>query len=178
MAGLAEDDDMGWANKAAELDLQFNDGRVFLDGKDVTDAVRSEETSRYASRIAVLPGLRTALLGRQRAFRRPPGLVADGRDMGSIVFPDAVVKIFLIASIEIRAERRYKQLKEKGMYANLAAIQEELRLRDARDSGRSAAPLKICADAVLLDTTRLTIDEAVEFVLEKYRAAGHVTGVR
>lgn len=177
-AGVKPDDEFAQASLAAKLQLSFQHGTVLLDGVDVTADLRSEQIGHDASHIAVLPALRQALLQRQRAFREPPGLVADGRDMGSVVFADAVVKIFLTASVETRAERRYKQLKEKGMHANLAAIQEELRERDQRDSERSVAPLKLCADAVVLDTTRLSIDEAVEFVLQQYGCANGETGVR
>jgi cytidylate kinase len=142
---------------------------VFLDGQPVGDVIRTEEAGRAASRIAALPALRAALLERQRAFRQAPGLVTDGRDMGSVVFPDATVKIFLTASVEERAQRRYKQLIEKGLGANLAALLQDLRERDERDAARAAAPLRQGADARLLDTTSLTIDQAVEQVLAWYR---------
>ena len=168
MAGLALNDENTLASLAADLDLSFQNGRVILQGRDVTEAVRSEAAGHDASRIAVLPALREALLERQRAFRRRPGLVADGRDMGAVVFPDARPKIYLTASVEIRATRRYKQLIEKGMHANLAAIQDDLRMRDMRDSSRVLAPLKICPDAVVLDTSWLAVDEAAEFVRKKY----------
>ena len=177
-AGIACDDETGLAALAENLDLDFIGGRILLDGQDITQAIRSEEAGNDAAKISALPRLRQALLARQLAFRRQPGLVADGRDMGSVVFPDAVLKIFLTASVAARAERRYKQLKQKGMYANLAAIQEDLHRRDARDSGRTAAPLIICNDAVVLDTSELTVEQAVAFVLEKYQAARRATGVR
>ena len=135
------------------------------------DAIRTEEAGRAASKIAAMPVLRAALLERQRAFRQAPGLVTDGRDMGSVVFPDATVKFFLTASCEERAKRRYKQLIEKGFDANLAALFQDLSERDARDAARAVAPLKQMADAALLDTTGLTIHEAVERVLQGYRAA-------
>ena len=134
--GIPLDDEASLAKLAARLDLSFRDGVAWLDGKDVSQALREEATGSAASRIAALPELRKALLARQRAFRKPPGLVADGRDMGSVVFADADLKVFLTASHEARAERRYKQLMEKGMSANIAAILEELRQRDARDAGR------------------------------------------
>jgi len=178
-AGVPLDDEAALAAMASNLVLRFEDGRIFLNNEDVTQAVRSESAGKNASKIAVFPRLREALLARQREFRRQPGLVADGRDMGSVVFPDAVLKIYLTASVEARAERRYKQLKEKGMHANLAAILEDLRLRDLRDSSRVAAPLRICADSIVLDTTPLTIDDTVAFVLEKYRSiSGGATSVR
>jgi|ERR1700674_3648278 CMP/dCMP kinase len=156
------------AQLAEQLDFGFYRAGVYLEGRDVSLELRTEAAGNAASAIAALPGLRVALLDRQRAFRQPPGLVADGRDMGSVVFPDAVLKIYLTASVETRAERRYKQLIEKGMSANIAQILKELRDRDARDSARAVAPLKINRDAVVLDTTNLTIEEAVEFVLKRY----------
>lgn len=167
--GVSLDDEAALARLAAGLDLRFDGSEVFLTGKPVGDAIRTEEAGRAASRIAALPALRAALLERQRAFRQSPGLVTDGRDMGSTVFPDAGVKIFLTASAEERAQRRYKQLIEKGFDANLAALLEDLRERDARDAARSTAPLQKLADAQLLDTTSLSIDQAVELVLKWYQ---------
>jgi cytidylate kinase len=149
--------------------LEFDAGEVFLAGKPVCDLIRGEEAGRAASRIAALPALRAALLERQRAFRQAPGLVSDGRDMGSVVFPDAELKVFLTASAEERAKRRYKQLIEKGFDANLAALLQDLKERDARDAARSAAPLQQMADAVLLETTHLNIDQAVQQVLDWWR---------
>ena len=170
-AGLSLDDEAVLAELARGLDLRFEGGEVFLDGEAVGDAIRTEEAGRAASKIAAMPVLRAALLERQRAFRQAPGLVTDGRDMGSVVFPDATVKIFLTASCEARAQRRYKQLIEKGFDANLAALFQDLSERDARDAARAAAPLKQTADAALLDTTGLTISQAVERVLQGYRTA-------
>lgn len=167
--GVALEDEMGLAAMAHGLDLRFEDGEVYLDGAAVGDAIRTEEVGRAASRIAALPALRSALLDVQRAFRKSPGLVTDGRDMGSVVFPDATVKVFLTASAEERAQRRYKQLIEKGFDANLAALVQDLRERDARDAGRQAAPLRQGDDAHLLDTTALSIDAAVDQVLSWYR---------
>jgi cytidylate kinase len=167
-------DEVALAMLARQLQLRFDGGEVFLDGKPVGDAIRSEEAGRAASRIAALPALRAALLERQRAFRLPPGLVSDGRDMGSVVFPDATLKVFLTASAEERAQRRYKQLIEKGFDANLAALLQDLKERDARDAARSAAPLQQTSDAVLLDTTGLTIQQAVQQVLDWYTHAGRV----
>ncbi len=166
--GVPLDDEAALTRLANSLDLRFDASEVYLDGIAVGDAIRSEEAGRAASRIATLPGLRTALLALQRAFRRPPGLVTDGRDMGSVVFPDAQVKVFLIASVEERAKRRHKQLIEKGLDANLPRILQDLRERDARDTARTAAPLQRTADAKLLDTTGMTIDEAVQTVLRWY----------
>ena len=170
-AGLSLDDEAVLAELARGLDLRFEGGEVFLDGEAVGDAIRTEEAGRAASKIAAMPVLRAALLERQRAFRQAPGLVTDGRDMGSVVFPDATVKIFLTASCEARAQRRYKQLIEKGFDANLAALFQDLSERDARDAARAAAPLKQTADAALLDTTGLSISQAVERVLQGYRTA-------
>ena len=157
------------AETARGLDLAFRDGKIILSGQDVTDAVREEGTGVRASEIAQLPAVRAALLERQRAFRRPPGLVADGRDMGTIVFPDAVLKVFLGASVAVRAQRRYKQLIDKGNHANLAALSRALEERDQRDATRAVAPLKPAADAVSVDSSDMTIDEVVARVLNLYR---------
>lgn len=169
--GVALDDEAALSALALRLDIRFEGPEIRLDGKPVGEEVRSEETGRGASRVAALPAVRSALLALQRAFRRPPGLVTDGRDMGSVVFPDARLKVFLTASAEARAERRYKQLIEKGLRANLATILQDISERDARDATRSAAPLQQCADAGLLDTTALTIGEAVAEVVARYRQA-------
>ena len=165
-AGVALDDEAGVAAVAAALPVRFERDRVWLDDEDVSEAIRTEAASAGASRVAALPAVRAALLERQRAWRRFPGLVADGRDMGSVVFPAAAVKIFLTASAEARAERRYKQLIEKGLSANMAALLRDLRARDARDVQRSVAPLHQSVDAVLVDTTRLGIAEVVAAVLD------------
>lgn len=170
-SGVSLEDEGALADLAKGLDLRFDGVEVFLDGMPVGDAIRTEEAGRAASRIAAMPVLRAALLERQRTFRQAPGLVTDGRDMGSVVFPDATLKIFLTASCEERAQRRYKQLIEKGFDANLAALFQDLSERDARDAARAVAPLKQAADAALLDTTGLTIDQAVEQVLQGYREA-------
>ena len=168
-AGIALDDEAALAGLASRLDVRFDNDEVFLANEKVGDVVRSEESGTAASKIAALPQLRHALLAFQRSFRKSPGLVADGRDMGSVVFPDADLKIFLTASAEIRAERRYKQLIEKGMYANLSRILQDIQQRDDRDRARSVAPLQKCADANLLDTDTLTIAAAVAEVLNRYR---------
>jgi len=160
---------------AASLDAVFANGRIILSGQDVTEAVRDEAVGNQASRIAGIAAVREALLARQRGFRRAPGLVADGRDMGTVVFPDAVLKVFLTASVVVRAQRRYKQLNDKGNHANLAALSHDLGERDKRDAGREVAPLKPASDAVSIDSSGLTVDEVVSLVLEKYRerTAGH-----
>ena len=160
-----------WANEvavaaiAAQLDVEFREGDIFLDGIPVGDAIRTEEISAGASKVAAWPAVREALLFRQRIFNRAPGLVGDGRDMGSVIFPQAPLKVFLTASAEARAERRYKQLIEKGFSANLPDLLADLQERDARDSARSVAPLRQEADAKRLDTTHLTIEQAVDQVL-------------
>ena len=164
-AGVAWDDEAGVAAIAAGLDVVFRENSISLAGEDVGDAIRQEDISVGASKVAALPAVRAALLFRQRLFRQAPGLVADGRDMASVVFPDAGTKVFLTASVEIRAERRYKQLIEKGIAASIQPLLLDLRERDARDSQRSVAPLKQNEDAELLDTTNLTIDQAVAQVL-------------
>ena len=171
-AGAPADDEERVAAIAAALPARFDGERTLLAGEDVSLAIRSEEVSAAASRVAVLPAVRTALLGRQRAFRDAPGLVADGRDMGSVVFPDATLKVFLTASVEARAERRYKQLIEKGLAANIHGLLQDLRERDARDAARSAAPLRQVADAVRLDTTGMTIAAAVDAVMRMAQARG------
>ena len=154
---------------AAGLDARFDGGEILLEGERATEAIRSEACSVASSRVAAVPGVRAALLDRQRAFREPPGLVADGRDMGSVVFPDARLKVFLTASPETRAERRYKQLKDKGIAANIATLLLDLAERDARDAARAVAPLKPAPDARILDTTGLTPDEAADAVLAWYQ---------
>ena len=150
---------------AASMAVEFRDGRIFLSGHDVTEKLRAEEVGVAASAIAQRPGLRQALLARQRAFRRSPGLVAEGRDMGSVVFPDAALKVFLTATPQVRAQRRYKQLIDKGIDANLHALSRDLEQRDARDAARKVAPLAPAPDALLLDTSEKTLDEVVGVIL-------------
>jgi 3-phosphoshikimate 1-carboxyvinyltransferase len=164
-AGVDWADEAGVAAIAAVLAVEFSETDIRLDGELVGDAIRTEEISAGASQVAALPAVRAALLFRQRAFATAPGLVGDGRDMGSVVFPSAPLKVFLTASAEARAERRHKQLIEKGFSANLADLLQDLRQRDERDSQRSVAPLRQEADAKLLDTTHLTIEQAVNQVL-------------
>jgi len=170
-AGVAWDDEPALTRIAAELDVEFGEDSIRLSGEEVGDAIRLEEISIGASRVAALPSVRQALLFRQRLFRRAPGLVADGRDMASVVFPDAQTKIFLTASVEVRAQRRYKQLIDKGIAANIAPLLLDLRERDLRDSQRSVAPLQQSEGAHLLDTTELTIAQTVAQVLEWSRQA-------
>ena len=156
---------------AARLPVRFEGEEVLLDNERVTDAIRTEECSIAASRVAALPAVRRALLDRQRSFRKPPGLVAEGRDMGSVVFVDAVLKVFLTASPEARAERRYKQLKEKGIAAALPGLLQDLRERDARDVSRSVAPLKQSPGARQLDTTEMSAAQAAARIVGWYRGA-------
>jgi 3-phosphoshikimate 1-carboxyvinyltransferase len=174
-ANVALDDEAGVAAVAARLPAEFVGEKILLSGEEVAEAIRAEDIGVGASKVAALPAVRAALLDRQRAYRRFPGLVADGRDMGSVVFPDAPVKVFLTASAEARGERRYKQLIDKGMPDNmrplLQDIVKDLRERDARDAARSVAPLKQCDDADLVDTTALNIEEAVAAVMDSVRKA-------
>lgn len=155
---------------ARHLDVSFKSGFIFLDNQNVDDEIRSEHCGKGASTVAAHPQVRVALLERQRAFRQFPGLVADGRDMGSVIFPDAALKIFLTATPEARAARRHKQLIEKGIVATLDALLHDLNERDARDQARSVAPLQQNPDARLLDTTHLSIEEAVGKVLDWHSA--------
>ncbi len=166
--GLDQDDIQGHAKLAAAMDVSFGleAEHVSLEGQDVTDAIRTEEAGQDASRVAAWPPVREALLGRQRAFAEPPGLVADGRDMGTVVFPVAALKIFLTASAEERALRRYNQLKEKGSSASLSALSREITERDARDSSRAVAPLVPARDAEVIDSTGLSIGEVAARVIE------------
>jgi len=166
--GVALDDEARVAELAARLPATFRDGSVWLAGENVTDAIRAEAVGEGASKVAALPAVRAALLDRQRAYRQPPGLVADGRDMGTVVFTGAAAKVFLTASAEARAERRYKQLIEKGNSASLTALVADMQARDARDSARTVAPLKPAPDALLLDTTHMDIESAVQAVLAHY----------
>ena len=169
---VALDDEPALARRAAGLPIDFRADRILLAGRDVTDAIRAEAVGEAASRIAVLGAVRAALLQRQRDFREPPGLVADGRDMASVVFPDAALKVFLTASAESRAERRYKQLIEKGFSANLDSLLRDLRARDARDAGRTHAPLIAAEGAVVVDSTFLSVEQTVQTVLDGWHAAG------
>ena len=157
------------AGFAAAMDVVFRDGEILLEDEDVSDKVRSEPCGVRASEVARLPAVRRALLERQRSFRRPPGLVADGRDMGTVVFPDAALKIFLTASPEVRAERRYKQLKEKGINANLRALSRDLQERDERDTKRAVAPLAPAPDSQVLDSSALSIEQVADLILKLYR---------
>jgi len=169
-AALQPDDAEGHARVAASMEVRFSVGPdggelVTLAGAEVTAQIRSEAAGQGASRVAAWPAVRSALLERQRAFARPPGLVADGRDMGTVVFPGADLKIFLTASPTERAFRRYKQLKDKGSDVSLPALSREITERDRRDSTRAVAPLKPAPDAVVIDSTGLTIEQVVDRVM-------------
>src|ERR1700739_3604262 len=172
--GVKPDDVEGHARFAASMDVRFDVGsggeeRVILAGEEVTGQIRSEEAGQGASRVAAWPGVRSALLQRQRAFAQPPGLVADGRDMGTVVFPAADLKIFLTASAGERALRRYKQLKDKGSDVSLAALSREITERDLRDSTRAGAPLKPAPDAEVIESTALSIGQVVERIMASGR---------
>ncbi len=168
-AGASADDVPRLAELARTLDAVFEDGVVRLGEEDVGAAIRATEVGAMASRIASHGPVREALLDRQRAFRRPPGLVADGRDMGTVVFPDAILKVFLTARVEVRAERRYKQLIEKGFSANLTDLLQDLRERDRRDTERAVAPLVAAEDAVLVDSSDRSLSEVIDLVVELAR---------
>ena len=159
------DDQAAVALQAQQLDVDFEQGRSFLQGQDVTEALRAEEVGINASKIAAYPAVRDALLARQRQFRQAPGLIADCRDMGTVIFPDAPLKIFLVADVQSRAQRRYKQLIDKGISANLLALLSDLQARDLRDSTRVVAPLKAAPDAYTIDSSALSIEDTVNQVL-------------
>jgi CMP/dCMP kinase len=164
------DDAPALAKLVEALHITFREGCAQLDGLDVSTEIRAEEVGNRASAIAVHSEVRQALVARQRAFRKRPGLIADGRDMGTVIFPDATLKVFLTASAEARAARRHKQLMQKGFSANMDDLLRDLRERDARDMNRAAAPLKPAADAKTLDTSGLSIDQAVEQIIGWYSA--------
>ena len=163
------------AETATEMVIEFKNCKesqeikVFLEGEDVTKELRTETTGNAASKVAANPSARAALLQKQRDFATAPGLVADGRDMGTVVFPDAKLKVFLTASAEERAKRRYKQLKQNGFDVNLAALLKEIEERDERDMNRSSAPLKPADDALIIDSSAMTIDEVVDNIMESYQ---------
>ncbi len=177
MEGVSWDDHQAVTEVARELDVSFTtapSGEVLVAyrGVDVSRAIRTEEGGRGASTVAAIPGVRQALLARQREFRRPPGLVADGRDMGTVVFPDAPLKFFLIASAEERAGRRYKQLIAKGESVSLARLLADIRERDARDSNRDVSPLVPAKDAIVIDSTATPIEVVFERVMQQVKERG------
>lgn len=170
--GVALDNEKSLEVLAEHLDVQFMAGvsqasQIILEGEDVTDIIRTEDIGHAASVVAILPAVRAALLSRQRAFRESPGLVADGRDMGTVVFPDAQHKFFLTATIEERARRRFNQLKNQGIDVTLSGLIEELNARDKRDKERVIAPLKPAEDAIIIDTDSLTIDQVVGRIMSE-----------
>lgn len=176
--GVAMTDKEALVVLAAHLDIRFNiiddkeEVQIILEGEEVTQAIRTEAVGNDASKVAAIPDVRTALLERQRAFAERPGLVADGRDMGTVVFPNAPLKIYLDASVEERANRRYNQLINKGLSASLENILADLQERDARDMNRSVAPLKAADDAIILDSTSMTIEAVLGAILEEARHRG------
>lgn len=177
-AGGDGSDEAQAAELARALDVRFEPGMIRLGTEDVTEQIRLEAVGNLASRVAAWPAVRAALLARQRDFRRAPGLVADGRDMGTVVFPDAPLKIFLDAEVEVRAHRRHKQLMGKGFPAKLSDLLDDLRARDARDRDRAHAPLVAAHDAVTVDSSRIGIDETVARVLDLWSARGPASGHR
>jgi cytidylate kinase len=162
-------EEAGLAKAAEDMDVVFQGDEILLEDQDVSQHVRHEAVGNRASEVARMPAVRQALLNRQRAFRRPPGLVADGRDMGTVVFPEAALKIFLTARPEVRAQRRYKQLIEKGISANLRALSRDLAERDARDANRPVAPLVPAPDSQVLDSSALSIEAVVDRILQLVR---------
>ena len=162
-------DEAAIARAAGEMDVVFQEDEILLDDQDVSSHIRHETVGNRASEIAPMPGVRQALLRRQRGFREPPGLVADGRDMATVVFPDARLKIFLTATPEVRAQRRYNQLIEKGIAANLGALSRDLAERDARDASRAVAPLVPAPDSQVLDSSTLSVEEVVHRILQSWR---------
>ena len=158
------------ASMAAKLEISFDEGRITVDGADLTDVIRTEPVSEASSKVSAHEPVRAAILDLQRSMRQPPGLVADGRDMGTVVFKDAPLKIYLDASAEIRAERRYNQLKNKGLDVNFRALLANLEERDARDKARAVSPLVPAEDALIIDSTNLSIEEVLEKVLSEVDA--------
>lgn len=165
-------DEAAVAQAAEEMDVVFLEDEILLEDQDVSSQIRHETVGNHASEVARMPAVRAALLRRQRAFRQPPGLVADGRDMATVVFPDASLKIFLTASPEVRAQRRYKQLIEKGIAANLAALSRDLAERDARDANRAVAPLVPAPDSQVLDSSALSVEAVADRILESWKSIG------
>jgi cytidylate kinase len=178
--GVLLDNELALQVLAEHLDVQFiateaaAPPRILLEGQDVTNTIRTEKMGNAASKVAALSAVRSALMSRQRAFREPPGLIADGRDMGTVVFADASLKIFLTASAEERARRRYNQLKENGINVSLSDLIEELQERDKRDRERTVSPLKPASDAICIDTDHLTIEQVVERIMSEIRSSGAI----
>jgi len=175
-AGIELEDAASLALMASKLTIRFEADRVAVDGEDLSLRIRTEEVSAASSRVAALPPVRQAILQAQRAMCQPPGLVADGRDMGTVVFPEAALKIYLDASAEVRAERRYKQLKNKGLSVSLRALLEALQERDARDKERAVSPLEPAKDALVIDSTDMSIDEVLDRIHTEALDRGLATG--
>ena len=169
--GISVKDPFALGRLASEIQIEFRDGEILLAGKDVSEAIREEKIGTRASQLAIYPEVRDALLVLQQSFREQPGLVADGRDMASRIFTDAVLKVYLTATVQARAERRYKQLIAKGISANMTDLLHDLTARDARDSSRGSAPLIVAEGAIVLDTSELSIDQAVSQVISWYRSS-------
>ena len=163
--GIDSIDENSLVSMIPDLHIAFAGDKLDVNGKDLSEIIRTEETGVAASQVAALPGVREAILALQKSFQRAPGLVADGRDMGTVVFPHSKAKIFLDASAEARADRRYKQLKNKGLNVNLRDLLDQIQERDARDRGRAVAPLKPAADALIIDSTQMTIEEVLETIM-------------
>jgi cytidylate kinase len=180
---ISLEDETALIHLAEKLDVTFvapdtgEPPQILLEKQEVTDLIRTEKIGNAASKVGVLPGVRTALLARQRAFCQPPGLVTDGRDMGTVVFPEAEVKVFLTASPEVRAARRYNQLNAKGIHVNLGTLVDELRERDKRDQERAVAPLKPAKEAVIIDTDHLTIEQVVECIMKEVEKRGIIVNL-
>ena len=168
---MAWSDAESLARLASEMDIRFDQGEAYLNGKAVGAQIRTEQMGKGASEVAVHPAVRTALLQTQRHFRQSPGVVGDGRDIGSVIFPEAVLKVFLTAAVETRAQRRFDQLLQRGEAASYEHILHDLQQRDLRDSQRAVAPLKQLPDAILLDTTDKNIQQAVDIIIEAYKKA-------
>ncbi len=171
-SGTAADDEAALVSLVSGLTLRFEGDRILMNGRDVSDAIRTEEAGVRSSQVASVPGVRAALLGLQRSLRTAPGLVGDGRDMGTVVFPDARLKVYLTASAAVRAARRHKQLIEKGLSANLEGLLRDLESRDERDRSRAVAPLAAAPGARVIDSDHLSVAEVVDQVLAAYREVG------
>jgi len=177
LEGVALTDEAGLAKIAKRLPVVFDGNKIYLNNQEVTEDIRQEEMGKRASAVGAIRGVRTALVDRQRAFLQPPGLVADGRDMASVIFPEAILKVFLTASVDARADRRYKQLIAKGFSANIDTLTQDLRERDERDTQRADAPLALVPGARMLDTTQMTVEQAVSQVIDWYKEVANSSAV-
>jgi CMP/dCMP kinase len=181
LAYAAHTQSVAWSNESAladiavKMDIRFDSGEIYLNGEHVSAYIRTEQMGKGASEVAVHPQVRTALLQTQRNFRKSPGLVGDGRDIGSVIFPDAILKVFLTAGVETRAQRRYDQLINRGDRADYDTILDDLKQRDLRDTQRSSAPLIQLPDAMLVDTTKMNIAQAVDLIIEAYKKTTKIT---